>query len=305
VTDDQKGMDLMRLGHLRTSAGIRAFAEADGRRIPVDGALPDAPATVDELVRSPVDWLSRLEQALLEQGEPIDGDTPALAPPLLRPSSIIAIGLNYADHCREFGTTPPNSPVVFTKAPQSVIADGDLISWPTSVTRSVDWEVELGVVIGRPTKDVPVAEALDAVFGYTVINDVTARDIQAAEQQWVRAKSIDTFCPMGPVIVPARDMPDPQSLRISSRLNGQVMQDSSTKEMIFSVAELISLLSESLTLVPGDVIATGTPLGVGAFRTPPVFLRDGDIIEVEIEKIGKLTNTCRERAATSDTKENA
>ena len=123
--------------------------------------------------------------------------------------------------------------------------------------------------------------------------------------QWVRAKSLDTFCPLGPVVVPARDIADPQSLQITSRLNGEVMQDSSTKEMIFSVAELIAYLSRSFTLVPGDVIATGTPLGVGAFRTPPVFLRDGDVIEVEIEKIGKLTNTCREIAASTTMEEHA
>ncbi|QDC26752.1 fumarylacetoacetate hydrolase family protein [Georgenia yuyongxinii] len=228
--------------------------------------------------------------------------------PLLTPSSVLAIGLNYADHCREFGTTPPDTPVIFTKAPQSVLGDGDAITWSTDITDAVDWEAELGVVIGRRTRNVSVAEALDAVFGYTVVNDVTARDIQKAEAQWVRAKSLDTFCPMGPVIVPAREIPDPQALAIRSRLNGQVMQDSSTAEMIFPVAELISYLSASLTLVPGDVIATGTPLGVGAFRTPPVFLRDGDTIEVEIERIGTLTNTCRTLAAvptTSTTKEQA
>ncbi len=295
----------MQLGHVRTPTGVQLFAQADGRRLLVRDAVPGAPDTLDDLVRSPADWLVRIEQALGERGEPIGGDPVTLGPPLLRPASIIAIGLNYADHCREFGTTPPTSPVVFTKAPQSVIADGDVITWPTRVTDAVDWEVELGVVIGRRTRDVPVEEALDAVFGYTVVNDVTARDIQSAEQQWVRAKSLDTFCPLGPVVVTADDIADPQSLRITSRLNGEVMQDSSTKEMIFSVAELISRLSESLTLVPGDVIATGTPLGVGAFRTPPVFLRDGDVIDVEVEGIGKLTNPCRAVRAASTMKENA
>jgi 2-keto-4-pentenoate hydratase/2-oxohepta-3-ene-1,7-dioic acid hydratase in catechol pathway len=293
----------MQLGHVRTSSGPRLFAESAGRRIMVGDVVPGAPGTLDEIVRSPEDWVARIELALAESGQPLGGDAPALEVPILVPSSIIAIGLNYADHCREFGTAPPTSPVVFSKVPQSVCADGDVITLPRQLTDSVDWEVELAVVIGRKTKNIAVGDALDAVFGYTIVNDVTARDVQSVEQQWVRAKSMDTFCPIGPVVVPAKDIPDPQALRIISRLNGEVMQDSTTKEMIFSVAELISLLSASFTLVPGDVIATGTPLGVGAFRTPPVFLRDGDVIEVEIEKIGKLTNTCRELAATGTMKE--
>jgi 2-keto-4-pentenoate hydratase/2-oxohepta-3-ene-1,7-dioic acid hydratase in catechol pathway len=294
----------MQLGHVRTTEGVELFAEIDGRRVLVREAVPEAPRTLDEVIRSGEDWLDRFEAAVRDHGRPVAEDG-SLEAPLLAPSSIVAIGLNYADHCREFGTTPPTSPVVFSKVPQSVCGDGAAITWSPDVTDSVDWEVELAAVIGRETKNVPVESALDAVFGYTVINDVTARDIQSAEQQWVRAKSIDTFCPLGPVVVPARDVGDPQALAIGSRLNGEVMQDSNTKEMIFPVAELIAYLSRSFTLVPGDVIATGTPLGVGAFRTPPVFLRDGDVIEVEVEGIGKLTNTCRELAASTTIEERA
>jgi 2-keto-4-pentenoate hydratase/2-oxohepta-3-ene-1,7-dioic acid hydratase in catechol pathway len=160
------------------------------------------------------------------------------------------------------------------------------------VTDKVDWEAELGVIIGETTREVSPEDALAAVFGYTVINDVTARDIQTTEQQWVRGKSLDTFCPLGPVVVTADDIPDPQNLAISSLVNGEIMQQSNTSEMIFSVAELISRLSHSFTLVPGDIIATGTPLGVGAFRTPPRFLGEGDVIEVAVEGIGSLVNIC-------------
>ena len=186
---------------------------------------------------------------------------------------------------------------MFAKLPPSVCADGDTIGWSTEVTDAVDWEAELGVVIGRPARDVDVDGVDDVIFGYTVINDVTARDIQDSEQQWVRAKSLDSFCPIGPVVVTGDEIPDPQALAIRSWVNGETMQDSSTAEMIFSAAELVSYLSRSFTLSPGDVIATGTPVGVGKFRTPPVFLRDGDVVEVEVEGIGRLRNRCRELTA--------
>jgi len=150
--------------------------------------------------------------------------------------------------------------------------------------------VELGVVIGKRAKSVPVTQALDYVFGYTIINDVSARDLQFSDRQWVRAKSLDTFCPMGPVIVTKDEIPDPQQLELRTFLNGEIVQNSSTAEMIFSVAELISFLSHSFTLEPGDVIATGTPDGVGVFRKPPVFLKHGDRLVLEIEKIGRLEN---------------
>ncbi len=282
----------MHLGHLAGPDGPRLFAaDADGWVVVAD-AVPDGPATLDDLVAGDGDWLTRIDHALADGATPGRPPEP-LAAPFARPRTVIAIGLNYADHCREFGTPPPTTPVVFTKLPPSVVGDREDVVWSADVTDAVDWEAELGVVIGAPARDVGVDDALSRVFGYTVVNDVTARDIQKAEQQWVRAKSLDTFCPMGPVVVPAREIPDPQRLAIRSRVNGEVMQDSTTAEMIFSVAELVSRLSRSFTLQPGDVIATGTPLGVGAFRTPPVFLRDGDVVEIEIEGIGTLTNTCR------------
>ncbi|NLF00925.1 MAG: fumarylacetoacetate hydrolase family protein, partial [Anaerolineales bacterium] len=156
-----------------------------------------------------------------------------------------------------------------------------------------DWEVELGVVIGRTTRRVSEEQALDYVLGYTVVNDVTARDLQSGDGQWVRGKSPDTFCPMGPVIVTADGIPDPQSLGIRAWVNGAVMQDSNTREMVFGVRHLIAFLSQAFTLYPGDIIASGTPHGVGIGRTPPVFLKNGDVVEMEIDRIGRLRNVCR------------
>ena len=288
----------MRLGHIRGPAGPKLFVEAGGARHLVSGVLDDAPPTLDALIRDPRDWRAAIA-ATIEGAPGPGGDSvePELLAPLLEPGSIVAIGLNYLDHCREFGTDPPEAPIVFAKLPSSICGPEEAIEWSPAVTEAVDWEAELGVVIGRAAKDVPVASALDFVFGYTVVNDVTARDVQSAEAQWVRAKSLDTFCPLGPVVVTADELQDAQSLAIRSRVNGEPMQDSSTAEMIFGVAELVSRLSRSFTLRPGDVIATGTPLGVGAFRKPPRFLADGDLVEVEIEGIGTLKNACRVRAA--------
>lgn len=288
----------MQLGHLTTPDGPRLYVrDSQGRRIAATELLPDAPATLDDLIRDGGEgWVSRLAGALATGTELADTDGEP-APALVSPSAIIAIGLNYLDHCREFGTEPPERPIVFAKLPVSLAADGEEVAWREDITAEVDWEAELGVVIGRRTRNVAVEEALDSVFGYTVVNDFTARDIQGDEQQWVRAKSLDGFCPLGPVVVTADEIGDPQNLRISSRVNGETMQDSSTAEMIFSVAELVSYLSHSFTLQPGDVIATGTPFGVGRFRNPPIFLGDGDVVEVEVEGIGVLKNQCRVLAA--------
>lgn len=216
-----------------------------------------------------------------------------LKAPLQNPEKIIGIGLNYKDHCREQNVPVPEHPLVFAKFSSSIIGNGDAICWNTELTRQVDFEVELGVIIGKKARNVSTQEALEHVFGYTIINDVSARDLQFRDRQWVRAKSLDTFCPMGPWIVTADEIPDPQALHLSTELNGVKMQNSSTAEMVFSVAELISFLSQAFTLQPGDIIATGTPDGVGVFRKPPVFLQNGDSLRMEIEKIGVLENTCK------------
>ncbi len=212
--------------------------------------------------------------------------------PLGRPGKIVAIGQNYWDHCREQNVPPPERPIIFTKFTTAINHPDGVISWSPALTQQVDFEAELAVVIGTAARQVSEADALNHVFGYTAANDVTARDLQFGDRQWVRGKSLDTFCPLGPVLVTADEVPDPQRLALRSELNGQVMQDSHTGEMIFGVAHLIAFCSQAFTLEPGDVILTGTPHGVGVFRDPPVFMQHGDTITVEVEGIGRLTNTC-------------
>jgi 2-keto-4-pentenoate hydratase/2-oxohepta-3-ene-1,7-dioic acid hydratase in catechol pathway len=210
--------------------------------------------------------------------------------PIARPSKIIAVGLNYRDHAAESKMDLPDRPLLFAKWPNSLIGDGDAIRIPPE-SAQVDFEAELGVVIGQASRrPVPVSRALDLVAGYICLNDVSARDVQFADGQWTRGKSFDTFCPVGPTLVPASSVPDPQSLRIRCFLNGKTMQDATTADMIFSVAEVIAFISSSIALEPGDVIASGTPPGVGFARTPPVYLAPGDVVTVEIESIGTLTN---------------
>jgi len=217
----------------------------------------------------------------------------SLMAPVPNPSKIVAIGLNYRDHAREQGAPIPERPIIFAKFPTSVIGPGDAIVWDPALTDKVDYEAELAVVIGATARNVNEADAIDFVAGYTCGNDVSARDLQFGDHQWVRGKSLDTFCPLGPVLVTADEIPDPQDLAVRAFLNDETMQDSRTSEMIFGVRELIAFASRAFTLLPGDVILTGTPHGVGVFRKPPVFMKDGDRIAVEIEKIGRLENVCR------------
>lgn len=206
-----------------------------------------------------------------------------------RPGKIVAVGLNYRDHAAEAGVEIPATPLVFAKFSSSVIGDGDSIVLPPGCDQ-VDFEAELGVVIGRRASRVSISEALDYVQGFTAINDVSDRAAQFQDGQFVRAKSYDTFTPVGPRVASSLEIKDPQRLAIQCRLNGEVVQESSTSDMIFPVAELIAYLSENITLEPGDLIATGTPAGVGYFRSPQVFLRPGDTVTVEIEHIGALSN---------------
>ena len=215
-------------------------------------------------------------------------DVKLLAP--VAPPNVIAIGLNYVSHAGESGESPPERPIIFLKATTSVIAHDGTICLPAAAPAEVDYEAELCVVIGKTAKNVPERDALNYVLGYSCGNDVSARDCQLRiDSQWARGKSFDTFCPIGPYIETV--IPNPDSLNIYSRLNGTVMQSSNTRNMIFSVRHLISYCSHNMTLLPGTVIMTGTPEGVGFARKPPVFLRDGDIVEIEIEGIGTLRNT--------------
>jgi 2-keto-4-pentenoate hydratase/2-oxohepta-3-ene-1,7-dioic acid hydratase in catechol pathway len=226
-------------------------------------------------------------------GPPVPLDRIELAPAVTRPSKIIAIGLNYMDHVRESRGTVPEAPLVFAKFPSSLAAHGAPVTWDPAVTAKVDFEAELAVVVGRNAFRIGEEEAMEAVFGYTCGNDVSARDLQFRDGQWVRGKSLDTFCPLGPWVVTADEIPDPHGLEIRCRVNGTVMQESRTSEMIFKLPQLLSYLSRHFTLHPGDVVLTGTPHGVGAFREPSVYLRDGDEVSVEIERIGALVNPCR------------
>lgn len=214
---------------------------------------------------------------------------PRLLSPV-RPGQIVAIGLNYLDHIQEAGLDRPAAPLVFAKLPSSVAGPGEPIRIRRAITERVDWEVELAVVIGTDTRDVPAPEALGHVFGYTVGNDVSARDVQFGDGQWVRGKSLDTFCPVGPVVVTADEIGDPQSLALSTTVNGERVQDSSTSEMLFGVAELIAYCSRSFTLRRGDLLLTGTPWGCGEFMDPPRSLQHGDSVSVSIEQVGTLTN---------------
>jgi 2-keto-4-pentenoate hydratase/2-oxohepta-3-ene-1,7-dioic acid hydratase in catechol pathway len=215
-----------------------------------------------------------------------------LTTPIL-PSKICAIGLNYLDHVLEGGRPIPKSPVLFAKYPTSVIGHGDAIRWEPALSDKIDLEAELAVVIGRAARRVQAADAYEYVFGYACADDVTARDLQDRDGQWTRGKSLDTFCPLGPWIVTRDEVPDPHSLPIRCTVNGEVVQRSNTEQMIFRIPELIEFLSRAFTLLPGDVILTGTPPGVGHYRNPPRYLQDGDTVAVEIEGIGALVNVCR------------
>jgi 2-keto-4-pentenoate hydratase/2-oxohepta-3-ene-1,7-dioic acid hydratase in catechol pathway len=284
-----------RLGVLHGERVVPAAQIAPrGRPQTMAELLRDLPGSLEHLGRA---WQSWSAEADEHEGTAL-GELELLAP-VARPGKIVAIGVNYRSHAEEGGREAPESPVIFAKFPSSVVGSGAEVVWDPQLTSAVDIEAELAVVIGRRARNVPGARALDYVLGYTCLNDVSARDLQFADRQFVRAKSLDTFCPMGPALVTADDVSDPQALRVRSLVNGEVMQDASTSEMVFGVAELIEFCSRAFTLEPGDVIATGTPAGVGWFREPKKLLRDGDEMVVEIEGLGRLVNTCREEPRTA------
>lgn len=217
-----------------------------------------------------------------------DPETVEFLPPVW-PGKILAIGLNYRDHAAEGGQKVPSEPIIFTKLANTLTAHNAPIVLPF-ISKQIDYETELAVVIGRRAKQVSEAEAMEFVFGYAPINDVSARDLQINDGQWIRGKGLDTFAPLGPFITTRDEVPDPHNLKIEGRLNGKVMQSSNTRNLIFGVPYLISYISQGITLEPGDVIATGTPPGIGMFKQPPVFLRSGDVFEITIEGLGTLRN---------------
>jgi 2-keto-4-pentenoate hydratase/2-oxohepta-3-ene-1,7-dioic acid hydratase in catechol pathway len=263
----------MRLVSYQSDGGWRAGV--------VDGdAIVDAGASVRAL-------LARGEVAA--GGERLARESVRLGPPVPDPSKIVCLGLNYRDHAQESGLTPPSAPMFFAKFPNSLIGPGERIV-PPATTQKVDYEAELAVVIGRRGRDIATADALGHVAGAMPFNDVSARDLQLANNLWTGGKAIDTFGPCGPELVLMDEIEDLQALAIRARVNGETLQDGTTADMIFGVAETIAFLSQIMTLEPGDIIATGTPAGVGQSRDPQVFLRSGDVVEIEIEGLGTLSN---------------
>lgn len=213
--------------------------------------------------------------------------------PITDPQKVVCVGLNYADHADEGGFDAPDEPVLFSKFPQSIVGPDEPVEWDPELTSAVDYEAELVAVIGQRARNVTEEEALDHVAGYTVGNDVSARDLQMADEQWVRGKSLDTFAPLGPDLVTPEDIDDIGDLDIWAEVNGERLQESNTRYLIFDIAELVSFCSRAFTLEPGDLIYTGTPDGVGYFREPQVLLDEGDTVTVGVEGVGELTNTCR------------
>jgi 2-keto-4-pentenoate hydratase/2-oxohepta-3-ene-1,7-dioic acid hydratase in catechol pathway len=250
-----------------------------------DQAMKDVRVVVDDLTLA----ITAHSQSIPE-GVVLGRSSVKLAAPILNPQKIIGVGLNYRDHCEENNLEPPHSPITFAKYPSAIIGPDEAILVHPEDTQQVDYEAELAVVMGKQARRLSEHEAMDYVAGYTIVNDVSARDIQFAEKQWVRAKSLDTFCPLGPALVTRDEVPDPHSLDITCILNGKVVQHSNTKHLLFGVPSLVSFLSRGITLLPGDIISTGTPGGVGYYRKPPLFLQPGDIVQVEIERIGILRN---------------
>ncbi|WP_342601732.1 fumarylacetoacetate hydrolase family protein [Peribacillus sp. FSL E2-0159] len=250
------------------------------------------PACMKKFIERGSELRSRAEQ-LIEQRINDDAifklSEVKILPPFTKPDKIICVGLNYFDHCKETGMEPPESPVIFSKYANAIAGHNDAIEIPINSTE-VDFEAELAFVIGREAKHVSEEEADDYIFGYTIMNDISARDLQFQDGQWSRGKTADTFAPFGPVVVTHDEVGDPHNLAISLELNGEIMQDSNTSNLIFTVPKIISFLSQSMTLKPGDLIATGTPPGVGMGRNPKIWLKNGDRMNVSIERIGTLSN---------------
>jgi 2-keto-4-pentenoate hydratase/2-oxohepta-3-ene-1,7-dioic acid hydratase in catechol pathway len=275
----------------QSPTGPRAALALDGKYIDVNSADPSLPVTLKELVGLGQDGVKRAGEKA-RSGTPLPAGIKILAP-IPDPQKVICVGLNYADHAKESGVEPPNEPVIFSKFPTAVAAHGDSIVLPKASTQ-VDYEAELVVVIGRGGKNIAKADAMSHVAGYAPGHDVSARDWQLNKpgKQWLLGKTFDTFAPFGPMLTTPDEAGDPNNLRIALRLNGTTLQDSSTAQLIFKIDELVSYISGVVTLLPGDIIFTGTPPGVGAARKPPVFMKPCDTVEVEIENLGTLSNPC-------------
>lgn len=281
---------------------LAAFTDGDGQLswgVLDDDRIIDVPATARERGEvAPADIKAFLEtrntewlENLIGSGRTVDRDRDSLQlrAPLPNAGKIIAVGRNYLDHVGEASIQLPSMPKIFPKFASTVIGPGDPIVRP-SLTSQLDFEVEVGLVIGQEARHIALDAAMDHVAGYTALNDISARDIQFTDEQLTLGKNFDTFCPMGPVVTTVDEMPDPSAIELSLRLNGKVMQDSSTEHLIFPIPYLVYFLSHVMTLSPGDVVLTGTPSGVGCFRDPPVWLEPGDTVETHVEGVGTLVN---------------
>jgi len=289
----------VRFSHLSNAAdpGPRLAAVIGDGALFLDEVMARPPRDLQELIERGEDGLAEV-RAVAAEAEAAGRELPAVhelrhASAVLRPPHVIAIGANYAAHASELKLRSEKAATVFNLWPNSLAGHGGTTTWPADLSTQVDYEAELGVVIGRPARNVSVQDALDYVWGYTVVNDITARDLQFSEAQWSRCKSFDGFTPTGPVVVTADEIPDPQDLWLTTNVDGAILQDASTADMVRSVPELIEFLSRSATIPPGTLISTGSPGGAGYSRTPPVFLRDRSTVTVSIGGIGYLTTYCR------------
>jgi 2-keto-4-pentenoate hydratase/2-oxohepta-3-ene-1,7-dioic acid hydratase in catechol pathway len=288
----------MRLATIQTADGPRAAVQVGDRFLDLAAADPGLPATVRGLLAAGPGALAAARRAADRTAAGFPADSVKLLPPVPDPGKIVCLGLNYRDHALETGKAIPAEPVLFSKFASALVGPGEPIVLPR-VSRRVDYEAELVVVVGTRGRYIPAETALSHVAGYTIGHDVSARDWQfkGETKQWLAGKTFDTFAPTGPVLVTADEVHDPHALPIRLRLNGTTMQDSNTRQLIFGVPQLIAYISQIVTLEPGDLIFTGTPPGVGDARKPPVYLQDGDVVEVEIEGLGVLRNPVRAEAA--------
>ncbi len=285
----------MQLATLRTDAGDRAVAVIENQYVDLQAADPTLANDMVSLLAELPENLKKIEDAVEQASAAGEFVTGELLAPIPRPGKVICIGLNYRDHAVESNAPIPDEPICFSKFSSSVIGPEETIELPAAC-KTVDYEAELVVVIGRGGRNISREDAFAHVAGYTVGNDVSARDWQIGRPggQWLLGKTPDTFAPIGPYVVTADQIENPSDLAISLRLNGETMQNSSTKELIFGVDEIIAHISQLFSLEPGDIIFTGTPPGVGMARKPPVFLKEGDVTEVEIEGLGVLKNSVKQ-----------
>jgi 2-keto-4-pentenoate hydratase/2-oxohepta-3-ene-1,7-dioic acid hydratase in catechol pathway len=286
----------MRLVTVRTSQGPRACAVGRGGYVDLQAGDPGLSGGVKAILGAGAEGLARAREAVAKSTVVHDQATAVLLAPVPDPAKIICLGLNYRDHAEESGMAIPAEPILFSKYPTTLIGHGATIELP-AVSQKVDYEAELVFVIGKGGRDIHRDRAMEHIGGYAVGHDVSARDWQLEKpgKQWMAGKTFDTFAPVGPAVVTADEVPDPHVLGIRLRLNGETMQDSNTSQLIFLADEVVAYLSQIFTLEPGDLIFTGTPPGVGMARKPPVWLKPGDVVEVEIDGLGTLRNPVSRR----------